>query len=179
MPTAFVYAPVGGQITGRTKYCVCPGDSCSGSGSNHSTCKGWSTPVDIAGTGIITLFVNYPTVRSIITLVELKCCCAACADQYERTITVKLYALQNADGFIGSVMYGHVANPQVVHNMMYNLTSSSRDLGSVPTGSCSCGPFTCFSGPHCHMEQSGGVSGAPCCCVTANRGSTSIYQWSY
>ncbi len=63
---------------------------------------------------------------------ELKCCCAACADQYERTITVKLYALQNADGLIGSVMYGHVANPQVVHNMMYNLTSSSRDLGSVP-----------------------------------------------
>lgn len=27
--------------------------------ANHSTCKGWSTPVDIAGTGIITLFVNY------------------------------------------------------------------------------------------------------------------------
>lgn len=179
MPTAIVRAPVGGQITGRTKYCVCPGDTCSGSGNNHNTCRGWSSPVDIAGTGTITLFVNYPTVRSIITSVELKCCCADCADQYERTITVKLYALPDADGFIGSVMYGHVANPQVNHNWMYNLDSSSMDLGSVPGGSCNACNFACYTGPHCHMERSGGATIAPCCCLNATRGSTNIYQWSF
>lgn len=181
MPTALVRAPVGGQITGRSKYCVScgDGDSCFGSGNTHATCKGYSSPVDIAGTGTIRLYVNYPTVKSIVTLIGLECCCDACPDQYERTITVKLYGQPDGVYYIGAVMYGHVSNPLVTHNTTYNLTSSSKDLGSVPAGACNDCAFDCYTGPHCHMERSGGSTSAPCCCLNATQGSTTIYEWSF
>jgi len=152
------------------------GDICNGSCGNHGTCVGGTSPVDIARTGgswNLYLRVNYPTVKSIKTYVELRCC-TGCATKYRRTIKVKLYQCPNAIGYIGTVMYAHVDNPQVAHNKVYNLTSSSKKLGTMPTGSCG----GCYTGPHSHMERSGGSTSAPCCATDVST-STKIYSWTF
>jgi hypothetical protein len=178
MATAYVRSPISGTITGRDKYCGCPG-VCNGNGSNHSTCRGWASPVDIGGSGNLVLRVNYPTVQSIKTLIGDQCCCDPCPDEYERTVTVELYGQPNAACYIGSVMYGHVSNPQVNHNTIYNLTSGNKTLGTVPGGSCnSCAFGSCYTGAHSHMERLGGTTVAPCCC-TGVTGSTNIYKWTF
>lgn len=177
MATAYVRSPISGCITGRTQYCcgACTGgDVCSGSCGTHGTCVGWSSPVDIAGSGGLYLRVNYPTVRSIRTIVELRCCSSSCANKYRRTIKVELYAQSNAVCYIGSVMYGHVDGPLVSSNTVYNLSSSSKQLGTVPSGSCG----GCYTGPHSHMERSGGSTSAPCCAASVST-STNIYSWTF
>jgi hypothetical protein len=120
------------------------------------------------------LRVNYPTVRSVVAWVELRCCNAGCGDNFRRTITLDLYAQANAICYIGSVMYGHIVNPLVANGQTYNLTSSSLQIGTVPAGACG----GCYTGPHSHMERLGGVSLAPCCC-TAVTSSTNIYKWDF
>lgn len=178
MATAYVRSPYNGTITGRTKHCVCPGDTCYGSGSDHGSCKGGSwagTSIDVSGSGDLYLRVNYPTVRSVVTWVALECCGGSgCADQYRRMVTVDLYALPNAVCYIGSVAYGHVANPQVGNGQTYNLTSSSKMLGTAASGSCG----TCSTGPHAHMERLFGSTVAPCCCTTVTT-ATNIYKWNF
>lgn len=178
MTTAYVQSPIGGYISGRTNYCcvvnnVCSDGSCTGSCSPHGTCKGWSSPVDIGGSGSLYLRVNYPTVRSIVTWVEFKCC-SSYPDDIRRTITVDLYYQQNAVCYIGSVMFGHISSPQVGNGVTYNLTSSTKWIGNVPTG------YTggCYTGPHSHMERFGGSTLAPCCCQTVYT-STNIYSWAF
>lgn len=180
MAYAYVRSPFYGCITGKTQYCCdqCenPDDVCDGSCGNHDTCVGGSQPIDIAG-GAVDLYlrVNYPNVRSLKTFVEIRCCNGTgCADRYRRTIKVELYECPNAIYYIGSVMYAHVDNPQVSNNTVYNLTSSSKKIGTVPSGSCA----GCTSGPHTHMERSGGTRVAPCCGIYVTT-STNIYRWTY
>ena len=182
MPTVYVYSPADGIITGRANYCgsPCDADPCTGDHGTHGTCKGWSSPVDIdAYDGEeLKLYVNYPTVKSIKTLVQYECCCDA-QNKYGRAIIVELYAKQNAVCYIGSVLYGHVDNPQVTNNAVYNLSSSSKTLGYAPGGTYSCGGSTCYSGSHSHMERHGGATVAPCCCTDTVKGSTSIYKFIF
>lgn len=179
MATAYVRSPISnGCISGKTQYCcgVCDGDVCNGSCGAHGTCAGGTSPVDIAyigGSLDLYLRVNYPTIRSIKTFVELRCC-PGCANQYRRTIKVELYECPNAIYYIGSVMYAHVDNPQVSNNTVYNLTSSSKWLGTVPAGACG----GCYTGRHSHMERSGGSTIAPCCAVGVTT-STNIYSWTF
>ena len=175
MATAYVRSPINGCITGRTQYCCggCAGDVCSGSCGAHGTCVGGTSPVDIGGSGDIYLRVNYPTVKSIKTVVQLRCC-TGCADKYRRTIKVELYECPGAIYYIGAVMYAHVDNPQVANNWVYDLTSSSKKLGTAPSGSCG----GCYTGPHSHMERSGGSTIAPCCAVGVST-STNIYSWTF
>ena len=178
MPTAYLRAPVSGTITGRENYCVCPGD-CDGGNTVHARCRNWTSPVDIGGNGNLVLRVNYPTVQSIKTIIGDQCCCDACPDEYERTITVQLYGQPNAACYIGSVMYGHVVNPQVANNTTYNLTSGNKTLGTVPGGSCDVCTFgSCYTGAHSHTERSGGTTVAPCCCSSVTS-STNIYKWTF
>jgi hypothetical protein len=61
MAYAYVYAPISGTVTGRDSYCSCPCGNCNGCGSAHGRCKNWASPIDIAGTGSIYLYVNYPS----------------------------------------------------------------------------------------------------------------------
>lgn len=173
MPTAYVYAPIGGTITGRGNYCgvPCDNDPCGGDHGAHSTCKGWLSPIDIGGTGDINLYVNYPTINGIFTLVEYECCNND-QNNYGRAITVELYS---GETYVGAVMYGHVANPTVTHNRFYALTSNSKKLGTVVGGVFG----TCYTGAHVHLERSGGVTQAPCCCATATRGTTILYRWVF
>ncbi len=182
MPTVYVYSPADGIITARDDYCgsPCDADPCTGDHGTHATCKGWSSPVDIdAYDGEeIKLYVNYPTVKSIKTLVEYECCCND-QNKYGRAIIVELYALRDAQCYIGSVLYGHIDNPQVTHNTVYNLSSSSKRLGYAPAGAHSCGGSTCYSGSHSHMERLGGQTVAPCCCTDTVKGSTPIYKFIY
>jgi len=174
MPDVYVYSPVDGIITGRSNYCIpCPAP-CSGDQGTHSTCRGWSSPVDVDAVDNeqVVLYVN-SLVKSIRTFVENRCCSAACGNDYRRAITVELYGQLNANCLIGSVMYGHVSNPQVTHNTVYNLAGTSKILGNAPGGNCG----TCYTGSHTHMERSGGSTVAPCCCVDTVKGSTAIYKW--
>ncbi|MDP2362723.1 MAG: hypothetical protein Q8M94_03020 [Ignavibacteria bacterium] len=175
--TVFVRSPISGYITGRTKYCI-PlsqgGDPvCTGSGNPHNSCAGGVTPVDIGGSGSLYLRVNYPNVLSIRTFIALPCCPGQ-PDNYRRAITVELYGKSNGVCYIGSVRYAHVASPAVSHNTLYNLSSGSKLLGTVPTGSAG----SCYSGPHSHMERTGGVTVAPCCGATVST-STNIYRYTW
>lgn len=175
MAYVFVYSPVGGIITGRANYCLpCPAP-CDGDQGAHSTCVGWSSPVDIDANDNETIYLYASTlVKSIRTLIELECCCTCGNNDYCRAIKVELYGLFNAECLIGSVLYGHVANPQVTHNTVYN--ASSKLLGyAPPCNGCGCG---CYTGSHSHMERSGGSTVAPCCCVDTTKGSTAIYRWN-
>ncbi len=180
MATAWVYSPAGGIITGRTYYCGC--GICDGTGTLHGICKpGWTAPIDVDSNDNeeIYLYVNYPTVKSIRTLREYECCCNN-ANNFGRVIIVELYSETNGVGcFIGGVLYGHIANPAVSHNTIYNLSSSSKKLGTSPAGSWSCGGSSCYSGSHVHMERSGGTTVAPCCCVDTTKGSTKIYEYIF
>lgn len=181
MATAYVYAPIGGIITGRENYCGFPCDNnpCTGDHGTHSTCKsGWLSPVDIAGTGSIYLYVNYPTVKSVKTFIEFECCCNVQND-YGRIIKVLLYGKQNSECYIGMVVFGHINSPAVSNNQLYNLTSNQLRLGQTVGGSHNCNGITCYSGTHVHMERWGGQTIAPCCCASAVKGGTPIYQWNF
>ncbi len=181
MAYAYVYAPISGTITGRDYYCTddlgcrCPG-SCSGCLSTHVPCKGWASPVDIAGTGSVYLYVN-TAVRKVQTWVELRCCSSGDGTDYRQAITVDLYVYNNGKYcYVGSVMYGHVANAQVQNGAWYDLSSSGGKLklGDVPGGK-----LWCYSGPHTHMERYLGEVVAPCCCASVQAGTTVIYRFYY
>jgi hypothetical protein len=173
--TVYVRSPISGYITGRDKYCVANDTVCNGSGNPHGRCRGWSSPVDIGGSGSLYLRVNYPNVRSVVTYVELRCCAGTtCGNNFKRTITVELYGRVDGLCYIGSVMYGHVSSPAVSNGETYNLTSGSLLLGTVTSGSCS----GCSTGPHSHMERSGGSVVAPCCGAAVST-STNIYRFTW
>lgn len=211
MAYAYVYAPISGIVTGRDYYCNCPAcyGNCSGCLNAHGRCKNWSSPIDIAGTGStcptpgsICLYVNYPTVRRVRTWVEYLCCCKEPNNSYARSITVDLYIYDNGKYcYVGSVMYGHVANPTVSNGQWIDLTSRSYKLGDIvggcylckscpnpsdqcncPTCSCSnrdCRCTVCYSGSHVHLERYLGETVAPCCCVDVAQGTTAIYRFYY
>ena len=179
--TVYVRSPISGCITGRNNYCNgnCsnPDSTCTGSGNTHGTCMSSTSPVDIGGTGTINLRVNFPNVLSVITYINLVCCSTTYANDYRRMVTVELYGKSNGKCFIGKVRYGHVANPSVANNTIYNLpTSGVLALGTVPSGS----PGSCYTGAHSHMERSGstGSTLAPCCGTTVSS-SSNIYKFTW
>jgi hypothetical protein len=58
---------------------------------------------------------------------------------------------------------------------IYNLTSSSKKLGTAPAaGGCGC-----YGGYHSHMERSGGTTLSGICCATSVSSSTNIYSWTF
>lgn len=179
MPYAYVYAPVSGTVSGRNKYCTST-CACAGDGNLHSLCTCgqpcvWYDPVDIrtcGSTPSIWLYVS-SDIKSIRTFIQYLCCGGAQND-YGRAIIVELYAQPNAVCYIGSVKFGHVAFPRVQHGQIYNI-SGSIQIGTVMGGSYG----NCYTGPHTHMERSGGETVAPCCCATVSAGTTPIYRWYY
>jgi hypothetical protein len=181
MATAYVRGPFSnGCISAKVKYCNhnCQGgDPCDGNGNTHGTCGGGATnsAVDVAyvsGSLDVYLRVNYPTVNSIKTFVNTLCC--GCDDNYKRTIKVELYQCPNAIGYIGTVIYAHIASPQVNNNTIYNLTSSSKKLGTAPSTACGC-----YGGVHSHMERLGGSTLSTICCAVSVSSSSNIYSWNF
>lgn len=130
----------------------------------------------LSGSLDVYLRVNYPTVKSIKTFVGLTCC-SSCTEypDFRRRIKVELYQCPDAVGLIGTVFYAHIASPQVSDNTIYNLTSSSKKLGTAPApGGCGC-----YGGYHSHMERSGGATLSGICCATSVLSSTNIYSWTF
>lgn len=178
MPTTYVYSPVTGIITGRTKYCVScsDGDTCTGSGNNHGACSccGGSSPVDVdtSDNGAVRFYSNSAAVKSFRTLVYASGCCSPCGNgDINRTIKVQMYGFPDGTCYIGGVVYAHIANPQVIHNTLY--IGSSKLLGYAPGGNCGC-----YAGSHSHIERIGGSNyQIPCCCNQAYAGVTAFYTW--
>ncbi len=191
MPYAYVYAPVSGTITGLDQYC-----SCVGSTKPHPRCccdqlcrDQWYNPVDIGThrqTPSIWLYFSIG-IRSIRTFIRYLCCdgCSGQQHDYSRTVIVELYAEPNAVCYIGAVKFGHVAFPQVQDGQIYNFSgATSIKIGYVVGGDYppNCkneGKECCYTGPHVHMERSGGERVAPPCCATVSEGTTPIYRWYY
>lgn len=184
MATAYVRSPFGSDacISATKKYCnhSCQGgDPCDGNGNDHGVCAGGATgtSIDVAyisGSLDVYLRVNYPTVKSIKTFVGLTCC-SGCDDKFRRRIKVELYQCPDAMGLIGTVFYAHIESPQVNDNTIYNLTSSSKILGTAPAaGGCGC-----YGGYHSHMERSGGATLSGICCASPVSSSTNIYSWTF
>ena len=183
MATAYVRSPFGSSacISGKTQYCcgACQGDDCNGTCGTHGVCAGGATgsAVDVAyisGSYDVYLRVNIPTVKSIKTFVSLTCC-GGCVDKFRRRIKVELYQCPDAVGLIGTVFYAHIESPSVGDNTIYNLGSSSKKLGTAAVSPPAC---WCISGPHSHMERTGGSTLAPCCAVGVTS-STNIYSWTF
>lgn len=157
MTVIYVYSPTGGLITGRDNYCIpCP-SPCTGDGDSHSSCyweDGYGSPVDLSASSSqwIILYVNYPAVKSIKTFVRDQCCNNDESD-YGQIVEVELYEDFNAQSYRGSVVYGHIANPQVGNGNTYNLGSGSVTLGQAPATDQD--HAWCYSGPHSHMERKG------------------------
>lgn len=185
MATAYVRSPFSTEscISAKVKYCNngCQGgDPCPGNGNNHGVCAGGATgsAVDVAiiagGSYAVSLRVNYPTVKSIKTFVSLTCC-GGCVDKFRRRIKVELYQCLDAVGLIGTVFYAHIESPSVDDNVVYNLSSSTKPLGTAPApGGCGC-----YGGPHSHMERLGGSTPATICCALHVFSSTNIYSWTF
>ncbi len=175
--TVYVRSPISGYITGRDQYCK-PlsqgGDVCNGSQGTHGKCMSSSNPVDIGGSGSLYLRVNYPNVLSIVTYINLVCCNSSYGDNYRRMVTVELYGRANGVCYMGAVRFGHVASPAITNGTLYNLSGGSTLIGTVPSGN----PGSCYTGPHSHMERSGGSVVAPCCGATVST-STNIYKFTW
>ncbi len=169
----YVNSPIAGTIQGLSTYCD--------DATEHLTCGGypWVNPVDVGGSGNLYLRVNYPNVRSIRTWVGPGCCgdkpCAT--SDMKRIVTVELWDDSNARCYyMGSVKYGHVANPQVVDNTVYNLTSGTKLLGAVPADAFCAG---CFEHQHSHMEIVGGQVISLLGCDDTVSSSTNIYRFTW
>ncbi len=173
--TINIYSPISGYITGRDNYCLA-GDTnvnCLGTGAVHYGCNSGSSRVDIEGSG--ALYLRATNVKSFIPRIGYYCCSSTgCANDYKRTIKIELYGKQNAVCYIGAVLFGHVTSPTVSDGVIYNLTTTAYQIGSVTTGSCS----GCSSGAHSHMERFGGSVVAPCC-GTSVSSSTPIYRFTW
>ncbi len=193
MPYAYLYAPVSGSVTNldhRQCCCTCcPSNTCPGTCNcsetcnnnncltpcTHIACNGGGGMVDIGtGDSEIYLQVNATVVRSIRTYVQALCCNRD-TSSYSRAVTVELWSQQYANGVhIGTILYGHIDNPQVGHNNIINLASGSLRLGYTLGG-----PYgSCFSGRHIHMEKWAGSRVVQCGAGTT-RGSTLIYQFYF
>lgn len=168
MPTAYVYAPAGGEITGLETYC---------SGGDHLECTWGDTPVDISNPeGSVWLAVNYPTVESVNTYV-MNICCDEDGSVYSQGVKVDLYQYPNAVGHIGTVWYGHIENPQVPDGGTINLPDGCIRLGYSPAYDPN--HDYCYTGVHVHMEQVWGISVAPSCGADCLSCWTEIYRWDF
>lgn len=161
MPTAYVYSPFTGYIS--------QGPGCNG---NHVLCGSGASPVDVAGSGTIKLYVNYPTVKYVYVQVALLCCNVSGAnDDQKRTVKLDLYDAQSC--LYGSVLYGHIRSLQVSHGQWITLTSSNLPIGQTVSTLHS----TCYQGIHIHMQRSGGTTHTSCG-ANVNQGTTPIYSWN-
>jgi len=166
MGTAYVYAPYSAYAK---------------IWAGHVACSGGSLLTDIskygsAGTSI-KLYVNYPTVKSI-QFIRVDNCCS-CNDNTRHAGIVELYREANKTCYIGSILYGHLANPAASY--WQNLTGGYVGvLGSIVStpGSCSC-----YTGEHVHLEVWGPAQGTVTRLVTNNQsvsqGTTPIYKWDF
>ncbi|GEM_PF-966241 len=180
MPYAYIYSPISGVITGYLNYCICPCNFCTGCGSEHVKCCvrapecNWTSPVDIAGMGPdIYLFVN-SYVQSVRTYLRYFCCDGQNND-YSRVVIVELFSEPNANGYIGRVKYGHVGNPTVEDNRIYNLWPYyTLKLGTILMSQYG----RCYTGPHIHLEvnSNNNAQSLVCCCTNVSAKTTAIYK---
>lgn len=173
--TVYVRSPLSavGRVTGVDSYCV--------DGTPHPVCQGaagWRSPTDIGGGGTLTLRVNYPNVKGIRTYVGLQCCSDSYPADLRRVVIVQLYGAHPIPGcapiYIGSILFGHVASPQVDNDRWYDLTSGEKVLGTVATQTAP----PCSTGPHTHMQVMPGGTRLVSCDQQVSS-STSIYTWTW
>ena len=162
-----VYAPITGTITGLDSYC---------GGGYHPTRSGYSSPRDIAGTGSL-VFYGSTNVKSIRVTALYNSICAGYPAPWSNGVKVDLYSALNGGGYVGTVYYGHCANPSNAGLQNARIWT----IGSVPTtcpnNNCN---NTCFTGAHSHMEKRASyiAEAMPLTCgQTVYAGSTVIYRW--
>jgi hypothetical protein len=180
MPTVYVYAPFTGRITGLDNYC---------NGSPHYPCRNAQpyqvSPVDIATSGSVLKIYLYPSrVSGVYVYIQSRCCCSY-ASSYGRTIIVDLYSIEGC--YVGSVWYGHVDplpyddpdKPKEVREG-WNPINGPLPLGRTTLGQCcapcGCSSGCCYTGPHVHMERTGGARLSLYCGQIVSGGQTPIYS---
>jgi hypothetical protein len=165
MPTGYVYAPVSGYIS--------QGPGCNGI---HQLCGSGSDPIDVAGTGTIYFYCNYPTVKSVHVTTDFLCCPGQ-ANNYRQTVTIKLYANQNGICYLGAVRYGHINLNLELANGLQNITRSNYRIGTTVSPKL-CDSGCCYVGIHLHMQRESGISLVTCSQQNINAGTTAIYKFT-
>jgi len=178
MPTIYVYAPFTGNISQCNDDYHCPctdGSSCVYSGLK---------PIDIsavAGT-VIKLYVNYPYIKSINWSEDtgggsFECCDSeSTPTNLKRAVKVNLYADVNYGCYVGWVLFGHV---DATGRNLPNGNISQKEVGVVGKVSSGSG-YTCYGGPHLHMEVGGlEISGSCYVNKSLTGGTTALYTRTY
>jgi hypothetical protein len=176
MPTVYVYAPVSGTVIrcNTSAHCPCT-DSCPCGGC-------YAIDISASAGTQIKLYVNYPYIKSVYweedTSGSFECCDGVNVPiDLKRALRVHLYADYNYGCYVGWVLFGHI---DPTGRNIQNGNISSREVGvvgRVPSGS----GYSCYSGPHVHMEVAPSWGYAFSCGsgVTVSIGYTAIYYRSY
>jgi hypothetical protein len=183
MPTVYVYAPFTGRITGLDNYC---------SGGAHTPCRNAQpaqvSPVDIATSGVVLKIYFYASRSSKVYISTENRCCYSNTGSYGRTRIVDIFSIEGC--YVGSVWFGHV------DYIPYNDPDKSKEasdgwhvvsgpllLGQTPQGlccaPCGCSSGCCYTGPHTHMERTGGTRVSLYCGQIVTGGTTPIYRFDY
>lgn len=175
MPTGYIYAPLTGTIT----QCATSGHATCTDGGSPSTYE----PIDIsapAGTKI-KLYVNYPYVESVSweedTSGSFECCDGqSVPTDLKRAIKIWLYADRDFVCPIGWVLFGHINKSGF---SIPNGNISQRLVGQLGTIIDASG-YSCYSGPHVHMEVSSAWNLVNCVVGNAvTGGSSQVYKNVY
>jgi hypothetical protein len=216
MATAIIYAPITGSFTGiPAGYCACsPNPAPCGT---HPATSGYTDAYDIgsvsAGSTIYVAANNAVLSIKVMPQVQNTVCyrSSEIGLPWDVYTEVRVYKYNNANeaGYLGSVLFGHLDQPQLTGT--YNWPFGNLPIGKIaPSCACSCASgckcggtanppnpahkgycattalcgntcpcVCCYGGPHIHLGRKNGSSYSYNCGNAATLGVTPLYQWTY
>ncbi len=185
MTRVFCYSPINGQVWATDTYCY--GQH---AGSLHPTVfgGGWCCPIDVggatAGAGCWCYVGTQPNDSGVpgVASVGIRFLSGLCASQYVAPWTlatqVDLYQGNNGQGWIGSVLFGHLIQDgsQGIWNIDPSLGSTVAYVGSFPND-CQCDG--CATGIHTHMQRWNGSTRGLSCAESLTEDASWIYYWDF
>jgi hypothetical protein len=181
MAFLYCYSPISGQMWAESYYCYC----CNG--ATHPTVFGgnWSSPIDVGGGGVADgdpmMFYagNQPNcagspVLGSVGLKYLSGLCLSDPAPWTNAAQVDMYTSANGQGYVGSVLYGHVK--ETAQTGIYNIGPggcSGLHVGDFASD-CNC---SCAHGIHTHMQRWNGVARQMSCGQNLTVNASWIYYW--
>lgn len=216
MPTAIIYAPISGVFTGiKNGYCKCAPNP-PPCGTHWAGALGYADPYDIGGvfSGSSVYVVANNAVLSVKVMPQVQnTLCHRWSEiglPWDVYTEVRVYRYNDAneEGYLGSVLFGHLDQPQLTGT--YNWPFGYLPIGKIaPPCSCSCADgckcggeprsdtfrgycastvlcgnpcpcYCCYGGPHIHLARKNGSTVRPFACGNnVTLGVDPMYQWTY
>ncbi|MGH2442019.1 MAG: hypothetical protein ACRDFX_02500 [Chloroflexota bacterium] len=182
MTRVYCYSAITGSMWAETYYCYLPGHY------PHPTVfgGGWGNPVDVGGANQYDSCychvatqpndLGYPGVESV-GIKYLSRLCQTDPAPWTLATQVDLYKYQNGQGWIGSVLFGHLVQDGItgIFNIDGRMGDTMLYCGSFPAD-CNCG---CAHGIHTHMQLWGGAARSMSCGQALTKNASWIYYWDF